>query len=44
MNTSRARAELGWHPAPTSLDAISEFLDGLRHRDGMDTGVGKRAT
>jgi nucleoside-diphosphate-sugar epimerase len=37
MDTARARTELGWDPARTSLDAISEFLDGLRHRGGMDT-------
>lgn len=37
MDTARARTELGWDPARTSIDAISEFLDGLRHRGGMDT-------
>lgn len=37
MDTARARTELGWHPGRTSLDAISEFLDGLRYRGGMDT-------
>jgi nucleoside-diphosphate-sugar epimerase len=37
MDTARARTELGWHPAHTSLDAIREFLDGLRNRGGMDT-------
>jgi nucleoside-diphosphate-sugar epimerase len=37
MDSSRARAELGWNPAHDSLDALREFLDGLRHNTGMDT-------
>jgi nucleoside-diphosphate-sugar epimerase len=37
MDTARARSELQWHPSRTSLDAIREFLDGLRHRGGMNT-------
>ena len=30
MDTSRARAELGWEPRRTSLEALGELLDGLR--------------
>jgi nucleoside-diphosphate-sugar epimerase len=37
MDTARARAELGWNPARTSLEAIREFLEGLRDGSGMDT-------
>ncbi|BBY08868.1 NAD-dependent epimerase/dehydratase family protein [Mycobacterium noviomagense] len=37
MDTARARSELQWDPSQTSLDAIREFLDGLRHRGGMNT-------
>ncbi|MGV0742882.1 hypothetical protein [Mycolicibacterium sp. XJ870] len=37
MDTTRARTELDWSPAHTSLDAIQEFLDGLRDGSGMDT-------
>jgi nucleoside-diphosphate-sugar epimerase len=37
MDTARARAELEWNPARTSLEAIREFLEGLRDGSGMDT-------
>jgi UDP-glucose 4-epimerase len=37
LDTSRARAELGWEPKYTSLEAIQAFLDGLREGAGMDT-------
>jgi nucleoside-diphosphate-sugar epimerase len=37
MDTTRARTELGWNPTRTSLDAIGEFLKGLREAGGMDT-------
>jgi UDP-glucose 4-epimerase len=37
MDTSRARSELGWEPRFTGLDAISEFLEGLREADGGGT-------
>jgi nucleoside-diphosphate-sugar epimerase len=37
LNTRRAREELGWVPAHTSLDALSEFLQGLREGAGMET-------
>ncbi|HEX6471275.1 MAG TPA: NAD-dependent epimerase/dehydratase family protein [Streptosporangiaceae bacterium] len=37
MDTARARTELGWTPRHSALDAVSEFLDGLRAGDGMDT-------
>jgi UDP-glucose 4-epimerase len=37
MDVTRARVELGWSPRHSALDAIREFLDGLRHGAGMDT-------
>jgi nucleoside-diphosphate-sugar epimerase len=37
MDTTRARTELGWTPRHTALDAVREFLDGLRDGAGMDT-------
>jgi nucleoside-diphosphate-sugar epimerase len=37
MDIGRARDELGWVPRHSSLDAIAEFLDGLREGAGMDT-------
>jgi UDP-glucose 4-epimerase len=37
MDTTRAREELGWEPTVTSLQALAELLDGLRHADGGPT-------
>ncbi|HWB71997.1 MAG TPA: SDR family oxidoreductase [Egibacteraceae bacterium] len=37
MDTTRARTELGWEPAHSSLEAIQEFLEGLQEGAGMDT-------
>jgi nucleoside-diphosphate-sugar epimerase len=37
MDTTRARRELGWSPAHSSLEAFSELLAGLRHGAGYDT-------
>jgi hypothetical protein len=37
MDVTRARRELGWVPQHSSLDAVREFLDGLRAGAGMDT-------
>ena len=37
MDIGRARDELGWVPRHSSLEAIAEFLDGLREGAGMDT-------
>ncbi|THA86137.1 NAD-dependent epimerase/dehydratase family protein [Streptomyces sp. A0592] len=37
MDTSRARGELSWEPLHTSVEAVEEFLDGLRAGAGMDT-------
>ncbi|MFF5257714.1 NAD-dependent epimerase/dehydratase family protein [Actinomadura viridis] len=37
MDTTRARTDLGWSPARTAMDAMSEFLAGLRAGAGMDT-------
>ncbi|MFF3214235.1 NAD-dependent epimerase/dehydratase family protein [Streptomyces sp. NPDC002886] len=37
MDSSRARKELGWEPARTSVEALQEFLAGLRSGSGMAT-------
>lgn len=37
MDTSRAREELGWSPASTAIEAIGEFLEGLRAGSGGPT-------
>jgi UDP-glucose 4-epimerase len=37
MDTSRAVAELGWAPRTSSLDALAELLNGLRHGEGGAT-------
>src|SRR5579875_3860063 len=37
MDTTRARQELGWSPARSATDTISEFLAGLRGNAGMPT-------
>jgi len=37
MDVGRARDELGWVPRHSSLDAVAEFLDGLREGAGMNT-------
>jgi UDP-glucose 4-epimerase len=37
MSVARARAELGWRPRHSSVEAIDEFLAGLREGAGMDT-------
>ena len=37
MDTSRARAELGWFETRSSLAAFGELLDGLRESAGLDT-------
>lgn len=37
MDTSRARSELGWRPSRTSVEAIAEFVSGLRERAGKAT-------
>jgi nucleoside-diphosphate-sugar epimerase len=37
MSTGRAREELGWQPRHSGLDAVAEFLEGLRTGTGMDT-------
>ncbi|MFC5746137.1 NAD-dependent epimerase/dehydratase family protein [Actinomadura rugatobispora] len=37
MDTARARAELGWSPAHTGMEALRDFLAGLRTDAGMDT-------
>jgi hypothetical protein len=37
MDAGRARRELGWRPRASSLDALREFLRGLREGAGMET-------
>ncbi|MEV7013215.1 NAD-dependent epimerase/dehydratase family protein [Streptosporangium sp. NPDC051022] len=37
MDVTRARAELGWQPRHTAVDALRELLEGLRASAGMDT-------
>jgi UDP-glucose 4-epimerase len=37
MDSARAREELGWHPAKSSLDALADLLRGIRHGDGGPT-------
>jgi UDP-glucose 4-epimerase len=37
MDTTRARAELGWTPRHSAADALLELLDGLRRSAGFDT-------
>jgi UDP-glucose 4-epimerase len=37
MDTTRARAELGWVPQHSSVDAVRAFVDGLRTGEGGDT-------
>ncbi|MDP8942825.1 MAG: NAD-dependent epimerase/dehydratase family protein [Actinomycetota bacterium] len=37
MDTTRARSELQWEPARSSLDAFRELLEGFRKGAGMET-------
>lgn len=37
MDTSRAREELGWEPAFSSLEALDELLRGMRNAEGAPT-------
>jgi UDP-glucose 4-epimerase len=37
LDVSRAREELGWKPAMSSLDALAELLRGLREAKGLAT-------
>ncbi|OEJ34979.1 NAD-dependent epimerase/dehydratase family protein [Streptomyces subrutilus] len=37
LDPSRARTELAWRPAYTAVEAVEEFLAGLREGAGMDT-------
>lgn len=37
MDCGRARTELGWTPEHSGLDALAEFLEGLREGAGMPT-------
>ncbi|MYZ06191.1 NAD-dependent epimerase/dehydratase family protein [Streptomyces sp. SID2999] len=37
LDSARARTELDWEPRYTAVEAIGEFLEGLREHAGMDT-------
>ncbi len=37
MDTARARELLGWAPTSTSLQALDDLLDGMRHAEGDPT-------
>jgi UDP-glucose 4-epimerase len=37
MDSSRARAELGWEPSMSSLEALDDLLKGLRNAEGAPT-------
>lgn len=37
MDTRRAREELGWKPTVSSLDALEDLLQGMRHAEGAPT-------
>lgn len=37
MDITRARTELGWSPRYSALDALGEFVEGLRTQQGMPT-------
>jgi nucleoside-diphosphate-sugar epimerase len=37
MDTTRARDELGWEPAVSSLDALDDLLQGMRNAKGAPT-------
>ncbi len=44
MDTSRARAELGWTPRRTSGEALLELLEGMRRSEGIETPPLSRRT
>jgi UDP-glucose 4-epimerase len=37
MDTTRAREELGWEPSVSSLEALEDLLQGMRHAEGAPT-------
>jgi UDP-glucose 4-epimerase len=37
MSTAKARADLAWQPARSSLDALDQLLEGLRRAEGFPT-------
>ena len=37
MDTTRARRELGWEPKHSSLEALSELIEGMRSASDLDT-------
>ncbi|MFJ1967921.1 SDR family oxidoreductase [Streptomyces sp. NPDC087903] len=37
MDSTRARAELGWEPQHTATEVLAEFLQGLQRGEGADT-------
>ncbi len=44
MDTTRARAELGWEPRRSADEALLDLLEGLRTRAGLDTPPLSRET
>jgi UDP-glucose 4-epimerase len=44
MDVSRARRELRWEPRHSSLEALADVLDGLRHGDDLPTPPLERRT
>lgn len=43
LDTARARAELGWQPARSGLEALREFVDALTGDDRASTSAPRRA-
>jgi nucleoside-diphosphate-sugar epimerase len=37
MDSARAKHELGWQPSKSSLEALADLLEGLRHGSGLPT-------
>jgi nucleoside-diphosphate-sugar epimerase len=44
MDSSRARSELGWHPARSGVETLAELLAGLRRGADLDTPPLARAS
>lgn len=42
MSSDRARSELGWVPAHTSIEALTELLEGIKGSPGLETPPLKR--
>ena len=44
MDTTRARAELGWEPRRTSVEALLELLEGMHAAPAVETPPLARGT